>query len=306
MSSQACSIGPSLGSSESDDTQNVYLNCDVLRAETVMGRAGGENFPVVARILPPQTRRDLLAIYGFARLVDQIGDDAPGDRIALLNALEEDLERAYSDSARHPLLRALSPTILRHQIPRAPFKRLIEANRFDQRMTRIANWKELLDYCERSANPVGELVLHIFGQASGANVALSDRVCSALQIVEHCQDVAEDFDRGRIYLPASDLDFYHCRVDWLRLDPAPEALRRVIGLQVSRARGLLLQGAAPLVRALRGRARPMIAAYAGAGLATCDALAAAGFNPNSLPVRPRTSRLVLRTIGLLIGLGHGR
>ena len=279
---------------------NLLMECDALRADVVLGRAGGENFPIATRILPRHLREDLLAVYGFARLVDQIGDDAPGDRSALLDALERDLEQAYSGWPRHPLLRALVPTIRRHQIPSMPFKRLIEANRLDQRLTRIATWEELLAYCQLSANPVGELVLYIFGQPRRTNVKWSDAVCSALQVVEHCQDVAEDLARGRIYLPASDLDAHNCPVDTLGSNPAPEAMRRTVALQVERARQLL-RDARLLVHALRGWARPVVAAYAGGGLATCDALAAAEFDPNTTRVCPRKSRLLGHTLALLIG-----
>ena len=99
------------------DDANPLVECDALRAEIVLGRASGENFPVATRIVPRQFREDLLAVYGFARLVDQIGDDAPGDRGALLDALARDLEQAYSGWPRHPLLRSLVPTIRRRQIP---------------------------------------------------------------------------------------------------------------------------------------------------------------------------------------------
>ena len=287
----------------SDDTKRL-VECDALRAEVVMGRARGENVPVATRILPRQFRQDLLAVYGFARLVDQIGDDAPGDRGSLLDALERDLEQAYSGWGwpRHPLLRSLVPTIRRRQIPAMPFRRLIEANRLDQKLTRIATWEELLAYCQLSANPVGELVLYVFGQASRANIEKSNAVCSALQVVEHCQDVAEDLAQGRTYLPASDLDAQGCAVDALDSVPAPEAMRRVVSLQVGRARELL-RDATPLVHALRGWARPVVAAYAGGGLATCDALTMAGFDPNSTPVRPRKSRLLVHTLALLMGRG---
>src|SRR5262245_35237907 len=182
-----------------------------LAAEEILSRAGGENFSVAPRILPQRWREPLEAIYGFARLVDQIGDDATGDRLALLDALEADLERAYRNEARHPLLRRLSPVIARCGLPREAFLRLVAANRWDQRLHHIASWEELLDYCALSANPVGELVLHVFGAATPERVALSDRVCSALQVVEHCQDVAEDHARGRVYLPASDLAAFGCR-----------------------------------------------------------------------------------------------
>jgi squalene synthase HpnC len=270
-----------------------------LDASAIMAFSGRENFPVAAWFLPREIKEDLLAIYGFARLVDQIGDDARGDRLALLDVLEDDLDQVYVGSPAHPLLRTLRSTIRRHDIPCSPFSRLIEANRFDQKLERIATRKELLEYCALSAAPIGELVLHVFGQWNARNVAWSNSVCSALQIVEHCQDVAEDCDRGRVYLPARDLAAAGCRVDMLATRPAPEALRRVVCLQVAWARELL-RDAYPLVATLRGWARPAVAAFAGGGLATCDALESARFDPNTVPVKPRRRNLISNTLSVLI------
>ena len=170
-----------------------------------MARARFENFPVALRWLPAQLRRDLLALYGFARLADDLGDEVEGDRLACLDALERDLERAFEGTARHPLLRRLTPTLRAHSLPREPFRSLIEANRRDQKVHRYETFDALLGYCALSANPVGHLVLHVAGAATSENLELSDAICTALQIVEHLQDVAEDQAAGRVYLPAADL-----------------------------------------------------------------------------------------------------
>src|ERR1700722_12300325 len=134
-------------------------------AEAVMARATGENFPVASRVLGAELRAHLLALYGFARLVDELGDCAPGDRLAALDWLESELDRAYAGTAGHPLLARLTPTLRECALPREPFVRLIEANRLDQRKSRYETWGELRDYCSLSANPVGELVLGVFGQS---------------------------------------------------------------------------------------------------------------------------------------------
>jgi phytoene synthase len=260
------------------------LSTRALHANTILARARGENFPVALRWLGRELREDLLALYGFARLVDQIGDEAEGDRHALLEALARDLEGAFSGAPQHPLLQRLAPTIRRRGLPRAPFLRLIEANRFDQRRVRIASWRELLDYCALSANPVGELVLHVLGQASPENVLRSDAVCSALQVIEHCQDVAEDVARGRVYLPADDLAAAGCRERELAESPASPALRRVVALQIGRARGLLAEARA-LVARLDGAGRFAVAGFAAGGLACCDAFEGAGYDPNAKLVR---------------------
>jgi squalene synthase HpnC len=174
-------------------------------ASRVMAQSGGENFPVAARVLARRERRHLLALYGFARLADELGDELEGDRLASLDWLQGEVDRAYRGNARHPLLERLQRTLTECDLPREPLLRLIEANRIDQRVTRYETWEQLQGYCELSANPVGELVLCIFGLATPERIALSNRVCTALQLVEHLQDLGEDLRRGRVYLPAEDL-----------------------------------------------------------------------------------------------------
>jgi phytoene synthase len=257
-----------------------------LAVDRILARAAGENFAVAPRILPRRYREPLLALYGFARLVDEIGDAADGDRLALLDALDLDLLRAFRGDARHPLLQRLTPVIAAHDLPHEPFARLIEANRWDQRLHDVASWQELLTYCALSANPVGELVLHVFDAATPERIELSDRVCSALQVVEHCQDVQEDLARGRVYLPAEDRLDARCGAADLA-DPRSPVLRSVLAVLIGRARELLCAGP-PLVAGLTGFARFAVAGYAAGGLAACDALARAGYDASD--VRARRTR----------------
>src|SRR6266513_2688429 len=173
----------------------------------VLERAATENFSVASLVLGRATRDHLLAVYGFARLVDQLGDEVEGDRLAHLDWLEAEVGRIYDGVApEHPLMQRLAPTVRTLGLPREPFVRLIDANRRDQRQQVYATFDELVDYCDLSANPVGELVLHIFGAATPERIAQSDAVCTALQLLEHWQDVHEDHANGRIYLPADDLE----------------------------------------------------------------------------------------------------
>lgn len=264
----------------------------------VLPQARAENFPVALRLLPRARRRDLMALYGFARLVDDTGDEAPGDRAAALDALERDLERAFRGAATHPLLRRLEPAIAAHALPRQPFLDLIEANRRDQRVPRTGTWDDLLAYCALSANPVGRLVLRVFDSATPERDAWSDAICSALQVVEHGQDVAEDFARGRVYLPAEDLARFGCAEADLARAPASPALRSVVALQVERARALLAQGA-PLLAELRGAARLAVAGFTAGGHATCDALERAGFDVTSRLVKPRRRDQLAWSVALL-------
>jgi squalene synthase HpnC len=267
-------------------------SCGTPGAAEVMARAGGENFSVASLMLPRRVRRHLLAIYGFARLVDEIGDSAAGDRLAALDALEAELDAAFAGTATSPLLQGLTTTIHACSLPREPFARLIEANRVDQRVKRYQTWVELEGYCALSANPVGELVLHIFGVADRRRISLSDRICTALQLVEHCQDVGEDFANGRIYLPAEELRACGCEERELGAAVAGEPLRATVALQLRRVRALVGEGL-PLISMLRGRQRLAVAAYAAGGLAAADAIEAAGFDVLSTTRRASsTQRLI--------------
>jgi squalene synthase HpnC len=241
-------------------------------ADAVMARAQGENFPVAGRLLGRRLRGHLLAVYGFARLVDELGDSYAGDRLAALNWLEHDLERAYRSAAEHPLLRRLQRTLHECELPREPFERLIEANRTDQRVSRYETWEQLRAYCTLSANPVGELVLGVFGQATPALLTRSNEICTALQLTEHCQDVTEDLARGRVYLPAEDLARFGCTIADLSAATAGAPLRETIAFECARAHELLARGA-PLIGELRGvRARLAVAAFVAGGRAALEAI----------------------------------
>src|SRR5436190_2189691 len=246
------------------------------RTRTAAGaKAGAENFPVASRLLPRHVRGHLLAIYGYARLVDDTGDAAAGDRLGMLDWLELDLERAYAGEPRHPLLRRLAPTLRSCAIPIALPRGLIEANRRDQSVSSYESFEELLGYCELSANPVGRMVLHVLGSATPDRLELSDRICSGLQVTEHLQDVAEDRRMGRVYLPSNDMERFGCAPQDLNRPAASPALRELVAFEVGRARRLLDAGA-PLSRTLRGRPRLAVAAFVAGGRAALDAIEAAG------------------------------
>ncbi len=259
-------------------------------ARTVLSQAGDENFPVALRLLPARLRDDLLAVYGFARLVDEVGDELPGDRDAALDVLEADVNRLYAGGKpSHPLVSALAHPVREHGIPAEPLLRLIEANRRDQRVHHYATYAELFEYCEFSANPVGHLVLYAFDAVSVENLEWSDAICTALQIIEHCQDVGEDFRAGRVYLPAEDLAHFGCDPVSLGATCATPALRRTVAFQIERARGLLGRGE-PLVGALRGFARLAVAGFAAGGHAAADAVERQGFDVLRGLARPRRGR----------------
>jgi squalene synthase HpnC len=273
----------------------------VLSVDAIMARAGGENFSVASRVLGRRLRTHLLALYGFARLVDELGDSFAGDRPAALDWLESDLDRAYRGAAEHPLLRRLQPTLRECELPREPFLRLIEANRIDQRVSRYETWEQLQGYCELSANPVGELVLGVFGQATPSRVALSDDICTALQLIEHCQDVAEDLTRARVYLPAEDLARFGCALANLSDLHAGGPLRETLAFECARARELLARGA-PLIGELRGvRPRLAVAAFVAGGHAALDAIEVVDYDVLAGPPRAGTGRRALALASTLMG-----
>ncbi|MGW4467157.1 squalene/phytoene synthase family protein [Micromonospora sp. NPDC004704] len=325
----------------------------------------GENFPVALRILPGTIRRHLLALYGYARYVDDLGDepvpaqgrepardpisdpprdpgspppqdpnsppardpgsppardpisvppqdpnsppardpapgslrtgpydtpdgwyDTPAARSAALHRFEDELQAMYAGHPpTHPVLVALAPTVADRGLPIEPLRRLIAANQRDQVVHRYDTYDELVDYCHLSADPVGELVLHVFGAQSPRRIALSDRICTALQVVEHLQDVAEDYRRDRIYLPRTDLDRYGVAPADLAAPYAGDGLRAVIRLQAARATAALDDGA-PLVGELHGWARLAVAGYLAGGRAALAALARSDHDPLSRVPRP--------------------
>ncbi|MFD4570851.1 squalene synthase HpnC [Streptomyces sp. NPDC058417] len=282
-------------------------------ARATLAKAADENFPVAPFFLPRAWRDDLMAVYGFARLVDDIGDGdlAPGgadarllgvsdadaeDRLVLLDAFEADLRRVFDGIPAHPLLRGLQPTVRRRALSPEPFLGLIAANRQDQLVARYETWDDLLAYCELSANPVGRLVLAVTGTTTPERVRRSDAVCTGLQIVEHLQDVAEDLGRDRVYLPAEDMKRFHVQESDLAADSANASVRALIAYEAARARDLLDEGA-PLVRSVRGRLRLLLAGFVAGGRAAIHAITAADHDVLPGPPKPGTLRL-LRETGL--------
>lgn len=254
--------------------------------EQIIRQAAQENFPVALRVLGRRTAADLMAIYGYARLVDDLGDEAEGDRGALLSWIDGQLDLiAAGAEVEHPLLRALADTVTARKLPIEPLRRLLEANRQDQVITRYETFDDLLGYCRLSADPVGELVLGVFGAATPERVALSNRICSALQVIEHLQDVTEDFGRGRVYLPQEDLRACGCTEAELGATVASPPLRRVAARQAARAHAMLEAGA-PLVRRLPPRARIAVAGFLGGGRSALVALERAGLDVCGGPRTP--------------------
>jgi squalene synthase HpnC len=251
-------------------------------------KAGRENFPVALRFLPRQVRTDLMAIYGFARFTDDIGDEAEGDRLALLDWLDQELDLAASGTAVHPVFQRLTPLIRAHHLSLEPFRALIEANRVDQRVKRYDTFDDLVGYCMLSATPVGQLVLAVFDVSSPERIAHSDNICIALQVVEHLQDVGEDAIQDRIYLPLDDMARFGCVESDLLQSSATSALRELISMEAQRARALLGDGT-PLIASLPLQPRLAIAGFVSGGLAAIESIERANFDVLGVQCRPSKS-----------------
>jgi squalene synthase HpnC len=288
------------GSSGTDRTGvREHVRPAVTGAEEIAASAAGENFPVALRVLPPTYRRHLTALYCFARLTDDLGDEAREGsgqaadadlRLRLLDELTADVHRIYAGiTPQSPVMRHMAVTVTECDVPAQPLLDLIQANRQDQHVTRYPTFAELGQYCELSANPVGRIVLCIFGAATPERIRLSDRICTALQLAEHWQDVAEDLGHGRIYLPAEDLDRFKVTEADLAAASAGPAVKNLMRYETDRAQTLLDEGA-PLVGTLRGAARLAVAGYVGGGRAALAAIRAQRYDVLSATARPRKPR----------------
>ncbi|HEX2111851.1 MAG TPA: squalene synthase HpnC [Gaiellaceae bacterium] len=251
----------------------ALLDAPEVSLAAIDARAAGENFPVASLLAPRAARPHLRAIYGFARLVDNLGDEASGNRERLLDALERELD----GPPRTAIMRRLHATIAACDLPREPFARLIEANRIDQRKARYETWDEVRWYCTYSAEPVGRLVLGVYGRADDSGlVARSDDVCTGLQLVNFIQDPPRDLALGRVYLPREDLRRFAVDDEDLA-GPRSERVAALLAFEAGRARPLLERGF-ELAEALGGRAGRSVALFARGGLAALAALERAGWD----------------------------
>jgi len=243
-----------------------------------------ENFPVASLFLPARLRPAVSAIYAFARSADDFADegDLPAaERLRLLAGYRAELERIENGAPTdHPLFRRLRPHIEAHRLPLRLFRDLLDAFAQDVVKDRYTTFDELLDYCRRSADPVGRLMLHLFDAATPENLRRSDAICTALQLINHWQDVGIDLGKGhngRIYLPQDDMHRFNMTDDQLQCRRASADFCALMRFQVERARALMLEGA-PLGRALPGRIGLEIRAIVAGGLRILAKIEAAGYD----------------------------
>ena len=215
-----------------------------------------ENFPVASVLLPPRLRRPVALIYRFAREADDFadeGDDAPEVRLARLDCFRQELNRLERGAApRIAWFRELGRLIRDYHLPFALFHDLLSAFSQDVVKTRYANREELLDYCRRSANPVGRLLLVLYGASEPVHRAQSDAICSSLQLINFLQDVAVDYRKDRVYLPQDEMARFGVADEQIARHDTGGRWRELMAFQVDRARALMNEGA-PLGRALAGR-----------------------------------------------------
>ena len=215
-----------------------------------------ENFPVASVLMPARLRAPVTVIYAFARSADDLadeGDAPPAERLAALDAYRTELDRIANGKApRTPLFERVARVVSDWQLPLEPFRDLLDAFSQDVVKTRYADFAEVLDYCRRSANPIGRLLLHLYGRATDDNLARSDAICSALQLINFWQDVSIDWCKDRVYLPQEDLARFGVTEAAIASGDAGEPWRALLDFEVRRARAMLLSGA-PLARDLPGR-----------------------------------------------------
>lgn len=243
-----------------------------------------ENFPVASLLLPAPLRPAVTAIYVFARSADDFADegDLPAaERLRLLAAYRDELDRIERDEPTdHAVFLRLRPVIAQYGLPLAPFRDLLDAFAQDVVQDRCADFAALMDYCRRSADPVGRLLLHLFGAATPENLRRSDCVCSALQLINHWQDVGMDAakgPRGRIYLPQEDLARFGVAEETVLHRIASAEFRALLRFQAERARALMLEGA-PLGRELPGRVGLEIRTIVAGGLRILDKIEAVDYD----------------------------
>ncbi len=282
---------------EIDSDSPGYLDATFAACEHLT-KTHYENFSVGSRLLPKHLRKHFFSIYAFSRGVDDLGDEAEGDRLALLDLWEQQLDSCYTESDEsnkrtgtasptHPYFAALAETIRIFDIPPRPFKRLIEANRRDQKITRHKTFDDVLEYCTYSANPVGHLVLYLARVRNPELHELANRTCTALQLANFWQDVQRDSKIGRIYVPLEDLARFGVTEQQILEGKSDENFRAVMRFEVDRARQLFIDGY-PLADHLDSTLKSDFALFTRGGLEILRAIERANYAV--LTTRPRISK----------------
>jgi squalene synthase HpnC len=249
------------------ENKEAFAYCEKL------ARSHYENFTVGSLFVPKILRRHLYSVYAFCRWSDDLGDET-GDPVRayrLLEDWENQLNACYEGKASHPIYQALQETISEFHLPKDPFWRLIQAFKQDQIKTRYQTFTELLEYCQNSANPVGHLVLYLFGYQDKKRQELSDMTCTALQLANFWQDVAVDLLKGRIYIPREDMERFGVLESDLHLNQGTKNFKELMAFEVDRTRDMFLKGL-ELVKLVKGVLKIDLKAFTKGGLAVLDGI----------------------------------
>lgn len=260
-----------------------------------LARSHYENFAVASQFLPKQLRQHFFNVYAYCRIADDLGDEV-GDAqasLALFDEWERDLDQCYDGTPIHPVFVALAETVRGFQIPKHEFSDLLTAFRQDQKVTRYETFNDFLGYCRNSANPVGHLVLYLGGYQDAGRQRLSDFTCTALQLTNSWQDVVQDFDRGRIYLPQEDLRRFGVNDAVIAGKKATPEFRELMRFEVERAREWFRQGL-PLIGQVRREVARDVELFSRGGMEILAAIEASGYDVLSRrPTLSKTRKLVL-------------
>jgi len=263
-----------------------------------LARRHYENFTVATRLLPRRLRQHFCNIYGYCRWADDLADETgdPKRSLQLLDWFEGQLHDCYAGKTQHPVFIALADTIATFAIPIEPLLDLLVAFRQDQRVTRYDQFEQLLQYCRYSANPVGRLVLHLGRCHTPQRVAWSDSICTGLQLANFWQDVARDFDAGRIYLPQADCQRFGYNESHFAHRECNAAFRRLMADKLQQAEGLLRAGR-PLIAEMPPELRLSVALFLRGGLAILGAIRRHDYDVWT--VRPTLSKM--EKLRILVG-----
>jgi len=260
-----------------------------------LARSHYENFSVASWFLPKRLRQHFFSVYAYCRIADDLGDEVgdPEASLALFDEWEAELDRCYDGTPRHPVFVALAETVREFEIPKHEFSDLVKAFRQDQTVTRYETFDDFLQYCSNSANPVGHLVLYLGGYRDAERQRLSDFTCTALQLTNSWQDVAEDFDKGRVYLPQEDLRRFGVSETAIAGKRATAEFRELMRFEVDRAREWFRQGL-PLVGLVERELARDVELFSRGGMEILDAIAASGYDVLShRPTLSKRRKLIL-------------
>lgn len=281
-----------------------YTPDEARRYTEKIARTHYENFTVVSWFLPAELRQHMYNVYAYCRWADDLGDEIP-DPVLCVQGLEwwrRELEACYAGEPRHPVFVALRDTILKFDIPDQPFHHLLDAFVQDQTVKRFPTYADVLHYCTRSADPVGRLVLYLFGHRDPERHVLSDATCTALQLTNFWQDVTVDWEKGRVYLPLEDMTRFGVTEEQIAQRRFTPAFGELMKFEVERARGLFRQGL-PLIDMVPRRLKLDLELFTRGGESILNMIEAQGYDVltqrPSLGKKGKVSLMLRRVVGAL-------